>query len=217
MFKVNVIITTCNWFDNIWNIVNWLDKHKDNFQQVLIVDNSTDDKSREILEDLSKVSFIKVIKNPVVRNLRNSLYLAATQLQNDLPILTIESDAIPDIRVFEKLFHYYLKFNEKERIASIGPFYQNNGIDCYPVHKHWYADKVIYSSEDEIRDCGGAGNPFLFSLWNQSAFSEIANLTKNFIGVDTELSKITFELGFKHLRLSNMRITHLNGGKNSHG
>lgn len=216
MSKINVIITTCNWFNNIWNIVNWLDDHKDKFEKIIIVDNSTSDESIEILEDLCKVSFLTVIKNKSIRDLRKSLEIAYDSLDNDYPILTIESDAKPNHHVLFKLLYYFEHFSDSMKIASIGPFYNNGVNDCYPVFKHWYTDDIILEREDVIRNCKGAGNPFLFSLWSNKAFSEIKNVKKNFIGVDSEISKITFEKGYTHLRLSNMSITHINGGKNSH-
>lgn len=216
MQKVNVIITTCNWFGNIWNIVNWLDYHKDEFEKIIIVDNSTTDESIEILKDLSEVSFLTVMKNKFIRDLRKSLEIAYNNLDNDLPILTIESDAKPDYEVLFKLLYYFEHYSKEMKVASIGPFYDNGSSDYYPVHSHWYTDKIILEREDTIRDCHMAGNPFLFSLWNNKAFAEIKNVKKNFIGVDSEISRITFEKGYKHLRLSNMSITHINGGKNSH-
>jgi hypothetical protein len=226
MIDIVTVIPVHNYIDGLYKITNWINAQYSklfNTYKVIIVNDNSDAKYNNDFEKIKKSnSNFEVInlKKEEAKNLKVSLNKA--NKYNSKLINVIETDAIPNTKVFKSMIQLYNQ-NINEKIASVSPMYTWQNKYCYPTHQHWHTDGLnVPNGRFEIKGIGkvakvgGAGVPFLFSLWNPIIFKEINKKEfRSFLNLDSDFGNYCYKLGYEHYRLLDCNIEHYNKGKAS--
>lgn len=127
-----------------------------------------------------------------------------------------ETDADPDI---DSLAAMYDVIKEtRGPVASVSVMYKNNNEYCYPTHNHWFTDPIhsIHPKYGPIRKAHAV--PFLFSIWDAEVFYWINSIDTNFrefLHYDTDFGNFLSKNNWLHLRISDLHVGHVDGGKKS--
>ena len=191
----------------------------DNFKVVLINSHS-DEWTTRILKEASASSWVSLCNSSIQGSLKDALWSGwigkDKTFTPDIVHIT-ETDASPNISTFKKMLHVFFE-EERNQIASVTPVYSWQGKDCYPTHSHWKTDKLYkrHPLYGIIRNVGGPGVPFLYSLWKPSLLQSLNQAAfPPFIGLDGAFGNYVHKLGYKHLRLMGSSIDHVGGGRKS--
>jgi len=205
-------------YDKLLSNIN--EQYKYDYTHIIVNDNSTKNINGIIKNKNDKTS---IIYAPVTekRNLKWSLS-RVNEIITDI-VHVVESDAVPSGDVFNKMFEaYYMLQGQGKCVASVSPMYTWRGKYCYPTHTHWHTDgekngyEISSNRIGKIANVGGAGVPFLYSLWNPKVFQYI-NQEKfpKFLHLDRDFGNFIYKKGFEHFRLLDCNIEHYGGGKKS--
>lgn len=227
IYEIVTIIPVHNYIEGLYKIVSWINKEFSKIftnYKILIINDNSDNKYlidfKKILNSNINIELIHLNKNEA-KNLKVSLNYAnkyTTKLIN-----VIETDAIPNTIVFNKMINAYYEIYKNNKISSISPMYTWQNKYCYPTHPHWHTDglnvidgRLKIPEIGNISRVGGAGVPFLFSVWNPEVFKYINKKEfRTFLNLDSDFGKYCYELGYEHYRLLECNIEHYNGGKAS--
>ena len=215
--QIVAIIPVHNYVDNLFNIITWINNyyslHFESYKIIVVNDNS-DKKHGSVFNKVSMINNVMLINSPSdrVSDLRYSL--STVNSYNPDMVHIIESDAVPNDKVFTQMLNAY---NKLQNVASISPMYVWKNKYCYPTHAHWHTDKKsVVEGIGNVSKVGKAGVPFLFSLWNGQLFKEIDNSKfGKFIHLDRDFGGYVHSKGYEHYRLVDCNIEHSNSGKNS--
>ena len=186
--------------------------------KVIVVNSHSDDlEIRKVRQFIKTNSNFDLVHSNIKGSLQDALWcgwIGRDSFEPDV-VHIMESDSVPSSGALEKMIDVYLK---EEKAGSISPMYNWEGKSCYPTHNHWFTDKIYKEDpiNGTIRTPGGAGVPFLFSLWRPQLLQYI-NMKefKPLVHLDRDFGGFVFKKGWHHLRLSDVWVGHYNKGKNS--
>lgn len=225
--QIITIIPVHNYIEGVRRILAWYRVNVPNIvdsYKIIIVNDNSDSKYDKDFKAFSKIPNLEVINSPKKQkgNLQWSLS-QANDYDADL-INVIESDAVPCTSSFVKMIEAYKNIIIKHpKTASVSPMYTWKGDYCYPTHSHWHTDglntpngRFVIKDVGKVARVGGAGVPFLFSIWNPTAFKLVNTQGfRTLVNLDSDFGNYVYKKGFEHFRLLECNIEHYEKGKKS--
>jgi hypothetical protein len=215
-----VIITVCDFFECIYQIVSFYRKELDEADIIIV-----DDSKRNPLYLLTHQKELKctLIQNSNSGDLRNA-FISALQIMESVYnkkydlIITNEHDIIPNVKTLYACLHIFINNFLMRDIASVSTIYKWNDIDCYPTNPDWYNGWTILNT-DEVGECkvvGIPGVPFGFSLWKPNIIQLLNNeKLPMLLHLDSEFGKLIYSKGYHHIRLVDYYVEHYKRGVKS--
>ena len=219
--KIACIIPTYNFLEGVKRISHWISNEYHflaSEQKIVIVNDGSDPKYSRDFERLNKLENFRVVPSQGKQSLKHSIltgYEAVKDWKPDI-INIIETDALPQTATLQAMIRVYRE--AKGNVGSVSPVYTWNGQNCYPTHKHWFSDTPAreHFSTGTVRDVGGCGVPFLFSIWKPELFELMRDeKLPHLAHLDSEFGKKVHDAGYRHLRVTNYTIEHWKGGRQS--
>ena len=225
--QIVCVIPVHNFVQGAWSVLRWVRAEYAKFftdYKIIVVNDNSQEKWLNDFKRMSELENVEVVHTPKDKAGQLAWNLNQANKYETEIIHVIESDAVPVKGSFYKLLTAYKELSSRgEKMASVSPMYTWKGPYCYPTHQHWHTDGLNRpNGRFSIPDCGkiarvgGAGVPFLFSLWNPKAFKMINNKGfRKLVGLDSDFGNHVYEKGFEHFRLLDCNIEHYEQGRKS--
>jgi rhamnosyltransferase len=171
------LIITYNPDENLFGLIGTL---TDQINKIIIVDNNSQGKSINIIQELSnnsKVHIIRNIQNLGIAKALNQGILFAVELKFKW-VLTFDQDSQPFNNVVATIAEVYSFYPEKDLIGAIGINYEDENLN----NNHGKFDNAIYRVKDYLITSG--------CLLSTYAFLKVGGFREDFFidNVDLEYS-----------------------------
>ncbi len=168
MNNISLTIITKNEEENIKKNISWI-KNCPIINEVIVVDDYSDDKTTDILKDLnSKDLKVRIFKRNLNNNFSDQRNFAISKCSNKW-VFSIDADELPskstinfinNLNTDSKLVYAFkrediflgknLKFGETANITFVRLFNKNKGKYMGQVHETWQTDQAIAYLKEKI-------------------------------------------------------------------
>lgn len=202
---VSCVIVTYNTDENIFKVIENL--HNQVFK-IIIVDNGSNDHTRELLRRVSEKYDVDVIYNGSNLGIATALNIGIKKaIKYDSKwILTLDHDSIVDKSMISNMFNYYdnLKEDEKEKVSILAP-----EILDVSINKSFYKvnNGKDYEEKDSVIQSG--------SLIKAELFKKIGYFDEDLFiyFVDIEFCVNAITNGYKIIMVKGAKLFHEEGKK----
>ena len=202
---ISCIIVTYNTDENIINVVNSLEKQ---VSKIIIVDNGSNDKTKNILNKFLSTENIDIIYNNKNYGIAKALNIGikrALEYKSDW-ILTLDHDSILDKNMISNMLNFYngLSCEDQNKIGILAP----EIVDISINKSYYYVDgNVEYNKVRHVIQSGALIKADVFSklgYFNEELFIYF---------VDIEFCYDAVDLGYDILIIKGATLFHQEGNK----